>query len=234
MLAPPVVRSTRRASLLLLEMDQVLAEQLGERLRQVGFRVSLSPGTQKSESALALVQLENPDLIILAAGPGGLRLCRALRQATYSLPVLLLSDGETISERVAGLDVGADDYIVSPFDIAALVDRIQCQLKRVQGRESGVLRLADLIVNTRTREVRRGGQLIELTAREYDLLHYLIEHAREVLSRERILLNVWGESFDGESNIVEVYIRYLRLKIEREGEKKLIHTVRSVGYSLRD
>lgn len=150
------------------------------------------------------------------------------------MPVLLLSDGDAISERAAGLEVGADDYMVPPYSAEELLERVQCQLRRFHNRGGGLLRLADLTLNTGSREVRRAGRSIELTAREYDLLLFLLERAGEILSREQILQGVWGEHFDSESNVVEVYIRYLRLKIERPGEKKLIHTVRSVGYSLHD
>ena len=233
MVAPPVVRTARRACVLLVLMEPHLAERVEASLRPLGYRVSICPPVEPAV-ALDRVQSEVCDIVILSGSSTGLAFCRNLRRVGVDLPVLMLLDSDDISERVAGLDAGADDLIFHPYTTEALIDRIQCQLKRAQGNNDGTLRLADLVLSTRTREVHRGNRTIELTAREFHLLRFLLEHAREVLSREQILSNVWGEDFDGESNIVEVYIRYLRMKVEREGEKKLIHTVRSVGYTVRE
>lgn len=135
---------------------------------------------------------------------------------------------------MAGLDAGADDYLVKPFSIEELLARVRAHLRRTQEADSNILQFADLSLNRRTREVYRGKRMIELTAKEFDLLEYLLAHPRQVITRERILEQVWGYEFMGESNIIEVYIRYLRLKLEANNEKRLLETVRSVGYVLRD
>lgn len=222
------------ANILLVQTEASLAERLNTDLRAVGYRVQILLGPVQAETVFAAVETDHPDLIILDRGEGGLKLCRGLRQAGYVVPVLLLTDGDAVADRAAGLDVGADDYMARPFGAEELLSRIHYQLKRVRGKNDGILRLADLMLNPQTREVRRAERVIELTSKEYDLLKYLLEHPRDILSREQILSNVWGYSFVGESNIVEVYIRYLRMKLEREGDRKLIHTVRGAGYMLRD
>jgi DNA-binding response OmpR family regulator len=150
------------------------------------------------------------------------------------VPVILLTAKDEIGDRVAGLDAGADDYVVKPFSVEELLARVRAHLRRTQEEDPDLLSFADLSLNRRTREVIRGDRTIELTAKEYDLLDYLLAHPRQVLTRDRILEQVWGYDFMGDSNIIEVYVRYLRLKLEAEGEKRLIQTVRSVGYVLRD
>ncbi|MCG8365546.1 MAG: response regulator transcription factor, partial [Pseudanabaenales cyanobacterium] len=141
---------------------------------------------------------------------------------------------DDVSDRVTGLDAGADDYVVKPFSIEELLARVRAHLRRAQPQETDVLQYEDLSLNRSSREVFRNQRSIELTAKEFDLLEYLILHPRQVITRDRILEEVWGYDFMGDSNIIEVYIRYLRLKLEAEGEKRLIQTVRGVGYVLRD
>ncbi|WP_148096694.1 response regulator transcription factor, partial [Aphanothece sacrum] len=145
----------------------------------------------------------------------------------------LLTAKDDISDRVAGLDAGADDYIVKPFSLEELLARVRAHLRRNQDENPNLLEFEDLSLNRSTREVYRGNRLIELTAKEFDLLEYLITHPRQVLTRDQILERVWGYDFMGDSNIIEVYIRYLRLKLEVNGEKRLIQTIRGVGYVLR-
>jgi DNA-binding response OmpR family regulator len=186
-------------------------------------------------SGLALLRESPPDLAILdwmLPGLSGLEICRRLRATGNSLPVILLTAKDEISDRVAGLDAGADDYVVKPFSIEELLARIRAHLRRKPENNADFLQFEDLSLNLRTREVYRGQRAIELTVKEFDLLEYLLSHPRQVLTREQILERVWGYDFLGDSNIIEVYIRYLRLKIEGTGEKRLIHTVRSVGYVL--
>jgi two-component system OmpR family response regulator len=135
---------------------------------------------------------------------------------------------------VAGLDAGADDYIVKPFSLEELLARVRAHLRRTQEDNPDLLQFADLSLNRITREVYRGNRAIELTAKEFELLEYLMAHPRQVLTRDQILERVWGYDFMGDSNIIEVYVRYLRLKLEAEEEKRLIQTVRGVGYVLRE
>jgi DNA-binding response OmpR family regulator len=157
-----------------------------------------------------------------------------LRATGNKIPVILLTARDEVSDRVAGLDAGADDYVVKPFSIEELLARIRAHLRRNQESDEAVLQFEDLSLNRRTREVFRGQRAIELTAKEFDLLEYLLNNPRQVYTRDQILEKVWGYDFMGDSNIIEVYIRYVRLKLEEQGEKRLIHTVRGVGYALRE
>lgn len=224
--------SARRSTILLLQVESSLADRLGQCLRDEGFRVT-ALARASLEDCFDQLQRENPELLILSGDPAGLALCRLLRQSGVGLPLLLLIE-DRVGDLATGLDAGADDFIIHPYLSERVLDCVRCQIKRLHSASDGLLRFGDLVMNTRTREVQRADQEIELTAKEFDLLRYLLDHPREVLTREQILLNVWGEDFMGESNIIEVYIRYLRMKIERENEKKLIQTVRGVGYTLRD
>jgi len=188
-------------------------------------------------SGLSLARESTPDLIILdwmLPGISGVEICRRLRATGNSIPIILLTAKDEVSDRVAGLDAGADDYVVKPFSIEELLARIRAHLRRTQETNEDVLQFADLSLNRLTRQVYRGKRTIELTAKEFDLLEYLLSHPRQVFSREQILEKVWGYDFMGDSNIIEVYIRYLRLKLEENNQNRLIHTVRSVGYVLRE
>jgi DNA-binding response OmpR family regulator len=179
----------------------------------------------------------NPDLVILdwmMPGFTGLEVCRRLRATGSQVPVILLTAKDEVGDRVAGLDAGADDYVVKPFSIEELLARVRAHLRRTQEADPDTLEFADLCLNRRSREVHRAGRLIDLTAKEFDLLDYLMAHPRQVITRDRILEQVWGYDFMGDSNIIEVYIRYLRLKLEANQEKRLIQTVRGVGYVLRE
>ena len=167
-------------------------------------------------------------------GLTGVELCRRLRSTGIKIPVILLTAKDEVGDRVTGLDAGADDYLVKPFSIEELLARIRAHLRRTQETDTDLLQFEDLSLNRRTREVHRGQRSIDLTAKEFDLLQYLMSHPRQVFTREQILENIWGYDFLGDSNIIEVYVRYLRLKLEQESEKRLIHTARGVGYSLRE
>jgi DNA-binding response OmpR family regulator len=188
-------------------------------------------------TGLTLARESSPDLAVLdwmLPGLSGLEICRRLRATGITMPVILLTAKDEVSDRVAGLDAGADDYVVKPFSIEELLARIRAHLRRTQEIDEDLLQFADLSLNRRTREVFRGKRAIELTVKEFDLLEYLLSHPRQVFTREQILEKVWGYDFMGDSNIIEVYIRYLRLKLEENNEKRLIHTVRGVGYALRE
>ena len=199
-----------------------------------GYEVSVA---HDGLTGLTKIRDVNPDLIILdwmMPGMTGVEVCRRLRTTGVKTPVILLTAKDEVSDRVSGLDAGADDYLVKPFSIEELLARIRAHLRRTQEDDTETLRFDDLSLNRQTREVFRGKRAIELTAKEFDLLEYLLSYPRQVITRDRILEEVWGYDFMGDSNIIEVYIRYLRLKLESEGEGRLIQTVRGVGYVLRD
>ena len=198
---------------------------------------SLSSVAHDGIEGLTLARESSPDLIILdwmLPGLSGVEVCRRLRATGNKAPVILLTARDEVNDRVAGLDAGADDYLVKPFSIEELLARVRAHLRRTQEVDLDVLQFEDLSLNRRTREVFRGKRAIELTAKEYDLLDYLHSHPRQVYTRDQILERVWGYDFGGDSNIIEVYVRYLRLKLEENNEKRLIHTVRGVGYVLRE
>jgi len=186
--------------------------------------------------ALAKIREREPDLVILDVmmpGINGIEVARRLRQAS-AIPILMLTAKGTVADRVAGLDSGADDYLVKPFAFDELLARMRSLLRRVQPVEGEVLRFMDLSMNTVTREVTRGNDAIELTAQEFNLLELFLRHPRQVLKRDMIYEKVWGYDFGGESNVIEVYMRYLRSKLEAAGQPRLIHTVRGVGYVLKE
>ncbi len=188
-------------------------------------------------AGLSLARETQPDLILLdwmLPGISGLEICRRLRQTGDKVPIILLTAKDEVSDRVAGLDAGADDYVIKPFSIEELLARIRASLRRERQEDSDLLVFADLSLNRTTREVYRARRFIELTAKEFDLLEYLISHPRQVLTRDQILERVWGYDFMGDSNIIEVYVRYLRIKLETLNEERLIQTVRGVGYVLRN
>ena len=220
--------------ILVIEDEAKLAQFIELELKYEGYQVTVA--TDGLEG-LATARECHPDLILLdwmLPRISGLEICRRLRLTGDKVPIILLTAKDEVSDRVAGLDSGADDYIVKPFSIEELLARIRAHLRRTQEEETDLLQFADLRLNRSTREVYRGNRSIELTAKEFDLLEYLISHPRQVLTRDQILERVWGYDFMGDSNIIEVYIRYLRLKLEANNEKRLIQTVRGVGYVLRE
>jgi DNA-binding response OmpR family regulator len=222
------------AHILVIEDEAKLARFLETGLTYEGYRVSVvGDGT----AGLAAARTQNPDLVLLdwmLPGISGLEVCRQLRLTGNRVPVVLMTASDEVAARAAALEAGADDYVVKPFSLQELLARIRIYLQHPKGSPHGQLVFMDLTLDPVTREVRRGERQVELTAKEYELLRYLMEHPRQVLTRQQILEHVWGHNFAGDSNIIEVYIRYLRLKIEAPGEKRLIQTVRGVGYVLRD
>jgi two-component system OmpR family response regulator len=205
-------------------------------LRYEGFQVAAA---HTGQAALSKVALDAPDLLVLDVmlpDIDGFTVCERMRSAGLRVPTLFLTARDTTEDKVRGLTLGGDDYVTKPFAISELVARVRAILRRagVTDEEGGPapLRFADLELDTRTREVRRAGKLVELTATEYRLLHYLMVNARAVLTRAQILDHVWGTDFNGEATVLETYISYLRRKIDAGGAP-LIHTVRGVGYVLR-
>lgn len=222
------------ARILLVEDEEKLAQFVKLELTTEGYEVKVA---LDGMTGLTQARESKPDLIILdwmLPGLTGLELCRRLRQTGDKVPVILLTAKDEVRDRVEGLDAGADDYMVKPFSIEELLARVRAHLRRTQEDDPDELVFEDLSLNQRTREVFRGDRSIELTAKEFDLLVYLMRHPRQVLTRDRILEEVWGYDFMGDSNIIEVYIRYLRLKLEENQEKRLLQTVRGVGYVLRE
>jgi len=222
------------AHILLVEDEVKLARFVELELSSEGYTVSVA---HDGVTGLTLARESTLDLAILdwmLPGLTGLEICRRLRATGSSVPVILLTAKDEVSDRVAGLDAGADDYVVKPFSIEELLARIRAHLRRTQETDEDLLQFEDLSLNRRTRQVFRGKRAIELTAKEFDLLEYLLCSPRQVFTRDQILEKVWGYDFMGDSNIIEVYIRYLRIKLEEKNEKRLIYTVRGVGYALRD
>ncbi len=220
--------------ILVIEDEQKLAKFLELELQYEGYEVIVA---NDGMTGLTTARESNADLILLdwmLPGISGLEVCRRLRLTGSKTPIILLTAKDEISDRVAGLDAGADDYIVKPFSIEELLARFRAHLRRSHEEDPDQLQFLDLTLNRRTREVKRGDRLIELTATEYDLMEYFISHPRQVLTRDQILERVWGYDFGGDSNIIEVYVRYLRLKLESNKEKRIIQTVRAVGYVLRE
>ena len=188
--------------------------------------------------ALPLVQAHRPDLLIvdwMMPKMDGLAFVRRLRDEEDKTLVLMLTARDAIENRVEGLESGADDYLVKPFAPAELVARVHAMLRRVEAKpENQKVTYADVTLDPSTREARRGDMVMQLTVTEFNLLHLLLRHPRQVLERRQILNEVWGYDFGGDDNVLEIYIGYLRRKLEAEGQPRLIHTVRGVGYSLRE
>ncbi|VEP18982.1 Uncharacterized transcriptional regulatory protein YkoG [Hyella patelloides LEGE 07179] len=221
--------------ILIVEDEEKLAKFIKLELEYEDYKVTV---VHDGLSGLATARESNPHLILLdwmLPGISGVEICRRLRQTGDKVPVIMLTAKDEVSDRVAGLDAGADDYLIKPFSIEELLARVRANLRRNQEEEDAtVLQFADLTLNRSTREVYRNNRSIELTAKEFDLLEYLISHPRQVLTRDQILERVWGYDFMGDSNIIEVYVRYLRLKLESDRESRLIKTVRGVGYVLKE
>jgi two-component system, OmpR family, response regulator MprA len=221
------------ARILVVDDDPLLAAALRRPLAYEGFEVEIATS---GEEALARVQEGAPDLVvldILLPGMDGLEVCRQLRRKG-DLPVLMLTARDEVPERVAGFEAGADDYLGKPFAFEELLMRVKALLRRGGNGTSSQLRFGDLRMDRSTREVWRGDRQISLTRQEFDLLALLLEHPRQVLTRSTILERVWDYDFGRDSNVLEVYIGYLRRKLESEGEARIVHTVRGVGYVLRE
>ena len=229
-----------KTSILVVEDEEKILRLLELELEYEGYEVG------KAEDGLQAFELfmsRKWDLVLLdimLPGISGIELLRRIRSHDTNTPVILLTAKSSVEDKVSGLDLGANDYITKPFQIEELLARIRVAL-RVKPMEeakeeepSNTLQIADLQVNEQTREVIRGDEYIELTPREFDLLVYLLKNKRLVLNREQIIEAVWGYDYIGDTNVVDVYIRYLRKKMDQKADQALIHTVRGVGYVLRE
>jgi two-component system response regulator MprA len=220
--------------LLVVDDDSAVREALAVVLALDGFEVSIA---QDGRQALRSVEAERPDAVVLDVlmpGLDGLEVCRRIRATGDHTPVLMLTARAEISERVAGLEAGADDYLVKPFAREELIARLRALLRRTGWEDDGeVLRFEDLELDPSAHEVRRCDRQLELTRTEFLLLELLMRHPRQVLTRATIFDHVWGYDFGPASNSLEVYIGYLRRKTEADGEPRLLHTVRGIGYVLR-
>lgn len=220
--------------ILIIEDETEISSYLRRGLTFEGFAVEVA---NNGPSGLAAARERPPDLVVLdlmLPGIDGLEVAQRLRAAS-EVPIIILTARDAVPDRVKGLESGADDYLVKPFAFDELLARIRVQLRRRQSaQQNDVLRYGSLTMDTSAREVRIGERRVELTAKEYELLEQFMRHPQQVLTREVIYDRVWGYDFGGESNIIEVYVRYLRQKLEANGEPRLIQTVRGVGYILRE
>jgi DNA-binding response OmpR family regulator len=221
-------------TILVIEDEERIADFLRRGLTLEGYKVLIAGD---GPAGLSIARDQPSDLVILdwmLPGMDGLDVCRRLRAAGQT-PILMLTAKDAVPDRVAGLDAGADDYLVKPFAFDELLARVRALLRRSKpAEEPETLRFTDLTLDPAAREAKRGERRLDLTAKEFDLLELFMRHPRQVLTREVIYDRIWGYDFGGESNIIEVYIRYLRQKTEAGGEPRLIQTVRSVGYVLRE
>jgi len=221
--------------ILLVEDEVKLARFVELELNYQGYQVSVA---YDGLTAITAVQKLHPDLVILdwmLPGLSGLEICRRLRSTDDQVPIILLTAKDEASDRIAALDAGADDYVVKPFSVEELLDRVRTNLHRIKKTDAAdILKFEDLTLNRQTREVYRGQRLLDLTAQEFDLLEYLLIHPRQIITRDRIIDEVWGNYFMADANIIELYIRYLRLKLEANNEKRLLQTVHGIGYVLHD
>jgi two-component system response regulator MprA len=221
--------------ILVVDDERAVRDSLRRALELQGYEVELAgDGAEALERLAANGQTDAVVLDILMPGIDGLEVCRQIRRRGNSVPVLMLTARDAVGDRVEGLDAGADDYLVKPFALEELLARVRALLRRGMPSVDGVLRFADLELDPSTREVRRDGDRIELTRTEFNLLELFMVNPRQVLTRSIIFERVWGYDFGFASNSLDVYIGYLRRKTEAGGKPRLIHTVRGVGYALRE
>jgi DNA-binding response OmpR family regulator len=220
-------------SVLVVDDDPAIREALDRALRLEGFEVATRAD---GSAALAVVDDEPPDVMVLDVmmpGLTGVEVVRRLRAGGYDLPICVLSARDELADRVEGLRAGADDYLVKPFELEELVARLHALLRRGPDRPAIPLEVGDLRIDPARRVVRLGERSVDLTGREFELLETLARHAGIVLSRRQLLEQVWGYTFEVEGNVVDQFISYLRRKLEADGDTRLIHTVRGVGFVLR-
>ena len=219
---------------LVIDDDPAITSLLKRGLSYEGFTVEVA---STGEAGLAMARERPPDLVVLdimMPGMNGLEVLRRLRAADNRLPVLMLTAKDAPADQVQGLEAGADDYVVKPFTFEVLLARVRALLRRQQAEHPPVLTCADLTLDTGGHTVRRGQREVVLTSLEFRLLQTFLEHSQQVLSKEILLDRVWGYDFGGNANVVEVYVKQLRQKLESAGEARLLHTIRGAGYVLRE
>ena len=219
---------------LIVDDDRALRDALRRTLVLGGYETCFAAD---GEDALAQVAAAAPDAVVLDVGLpdiDGLEVSRRLRAAGNRVPILMLTARDAIEDRIDGLDAGADDYLVKPFEYDELLARVRALLRRRQPGGREILHVADLVMDVAAHEVRRGNRVVELTALQFNLLEHFLRHARQVLEREQLLESVWGIESDAISNVVDVTIADLRARLEAEHEPRLLHTVRGVGYVLKE
>ena len=226
--------STGVPKVLVVEDELQMASLIRHGLLKEGLSVDVAASGEDSLWMVGAVDYDAIVLDVMLPGINGFETCRQIRGKGVRAPVLMLTARDSVEDRVAGLDSGADDYLVKPFAFAELLVRVKALLRRGASPRPNVLRVGDLEVDRLTQQVRRAGKRIELTSKEYGLLEYLAANAGRVLSRTMIIEHVWDESFEGLTNIVDVYVRHLRSKVDVMHATKLIRTVRGVGYSVSD
>lgn len=219
--------------ILLVEDESDLRQIIKKRLTKEKYTVDDCQDGLEAEDYIDMTEYDGIILDGMLPGKDGLDILKEMRRKGNHTPVLMLTARDSIEDRVKGLDYGADDYLVKPFSFEELLARLRAVMRRKPVFVSEVLTVDDLQMNLHTKDVMRNGERIELSSKEYMLLEYLMQNKNIVLSREQIQERVWGYDFEGGSNVVDVYIRYLRKKIDHENEKKLIQTVRGVGYVIR-
>ncbi|MFP5200584.1 MULTISPECIES: response regulator transcription factor [Bacillus] len=225
-----------KGKILVVEDEKKIARVLSLELEYEGYEVTVK---ETGMDGLQALEEESFDLVLLDVmlpELSGLEVLRRVRKTNTATPIILITARGSVPDKVSGLDLGANDYITKPFDIEELLARIRAQLRlniQAQEEKETELSIADLTVNEKTREIKRAGQMLELTPREYDLLVHFLNHQQQVLTRDQLLTAVWGFDYFGDTNVVDVYIRYLRKKIDYPFEKQLIHTVRGVGYVMK-
>lgn len=224
-----------RQRIFVVDDDEKITSLLRRSLAFEGYEVHIA---NDGQSGLKLLQAEDPDLLVLDVMMpimDGWEVCRRVREAGSGVPILMLTAKDDIQDRVKGLDLGADDYLIKPFALEELLARVRALLRRKSDKQEpdNRLQFEDLMLDLDSREAVRAGRRIELTAKEFDLLHLFMQNPRRVLTRDSIMDKIWGYDYSGESNVLEVYIAMLRQKTEIGSEKRIIQTVRGTGYVLR-